>query len=154
VSSTGDGPPVEDPVVGRVRALLDLAARYHLAEMTVEAGDFKLCLRASVSGDEPAAAARSPEPVAPTSVPTEAVEDDSLVITAPMIGTFYLAPAPGEPPFVTPGDRIEIGQTVGIIEAMKIMNEIQADQAGELIEIVAQNGRGVEFGQPLFRLQP
>jgi acetyl-CoA carboxylase biotin carboxyl carrier protein len=71
-----------------------------------------------------------------------------------MIGTFYLAPGPGEAPYVMVGDTIEVGQTVAIIEAMKIMNEIQSDQAGVLEEVVARNGQGVEYGQPLFRLRP
>jgi acetyl-CoA carboxylase biotin carboxyl carrier protein len=79
---------------------------------------------------------------------------DGLIITAPMIGTFFTAPAPGEPPFVMVGDQVEAGQTVAIIEAMKIMNEIQAEQAGEVVEVLARNGQGVEYGQPLFRLRP
>jgi acetyl-CoA carboxylase biotin carboxyl carrier protein len=137
-----------------VRALLELAARHRLAELTVEAGDFKLRLR---SGDREAAAGGAPPaaaPVIPAPAPDEAPADDSLILTAPMIGTFYIAPAPGEPPFVSIGDRIEVGQTVAIIEAMKIMNEIQADKAGVLVELLAHNGQGVEFGQPLFRLRP
>jgi acetyl-CoA carboxylase biotin carboxyl carrier protein len=138
-----------DPVVGRVRALLDLAARPSLAELQVEAGDFKL----SVRTHGPVVTAAPPRPFlvaseGPTAEPAE------VIIIAPMIGTFFLAPAPGEAPFVEIGDRVEVGQTVAIIEAMKIMNEIQSEHAGEVVEVLARNGQGVEFGQPLFRLRP
>ena len=80
--------------------------------------------------------------------------DDQHVIRAPMIGTFYTAPAPNEPPFVQPGDVVEEGQTIGIIEAMKIMNEIAADRAGTVVELLAQNAQTVEYGSPLIRLAP
>jgi acetyl-CoA carboxylase biotin carboxyl carrier protein len=79
-------------------------------------------------------------------------QGDDCVITAPMIGTFYHAAAPGEPPFITQGDVIEEGQTIGIIEAMKIMNEIAADRTGVVEEIIAANGQTVEYGSPLVRL--
>lgn len=74
-------------------------------------------------------------------------------VTAPMIGTFYVAPAPNEPPFVNRGDVVEEGQTIGIIEAMKIMNEIASDMAGEIVEVIAKNGETVEFGSPLITLR-
>ncbi len=73
-------------------------------------------------------------------------------ITAPMIGTFYSSPSPGEPPFVRLGDRIEAGQVVGIIEAMKIMNEIVADRPGIVADIMVENAQAVEYGSPLLRL--
>jgi len=75
-------------------------------------------------------------------------------ITSPMVGTFYRSPAPDEPPFVDVGDRIRKGQTVCIIEAMKLMNELEAEISGELIEILVQNGEPIEFGQPLMRVKP
>ena len=78
----------------------------------------------------------------------------SIVITAPMIGTFYHAPAPGDPPFVNVGDPVEPGQVVGIIEAMKTMNEIPSEHAGVVAEILVANGQPVEYGQPLIRLEP
>lgn len=85
---------------------------------------------------------------------TTSPEDDSqsVYIEAPMIGTFYAAPGPGEPAFVEVGDQIEIGQTVAIIEAMKIMNEIVSDQSGTVAEILVRNAQAVEYGQPLYRL--
>jgi acetyl-CoA carboxylase biotin carboxyl carrier protein len=83
------------------------------------------------------------------------VEDERGIhtVTAPMIGTFYIAPAPNEPPFVNRGDAVEEGQTIGIIEAMKIMNEIASDMAGEIVEVIAGNGETVEFGSPLVTLR-
>ncbi|MYA90248.1 MAG: acetyl-CoA carboxylase biotin carboxyl carrier protein, partial [Synechococcus sp. SB0663_bin_10] len=73
---------------------------------------------------------------------------------APMVGTFYRAPAPEEPPFVDVGDRVQVGQTLCILEAMKLMNEIEADVAGEVVEVLVENGTPVEFDQPLLRLKP
>ena len=74
------------------------------------------------------------------------------MITAPMIGTFYSAPAPGDSPFVQVGDEIEVGQVIGIIEAMKIMNEIIADRSGIVVEVLAESAQAVEYGSPLVRL--
>ena len=90
-----------------------------------------------------------PPPAAVASSRSEYVE-----ITAPMVGTFYRAPAPGEPSFVEIGSRISIGQTVCILEAMKLMNELEAETSGEIIEILVENGTPVEFGQPLMRVKP
>jgi acetyl-CoA carboxylase biotin carboxyl carrier protein len=75
------------------------------------------------------------------------------VITAPMVGTFYASPTPGAKPFVEIGDEIKVGQVLCIIEAMKMMNQIEADKAGRITSIMAQNGDPVEFGQPLFVLE-
>jgi len=71
-----------------------------------------------------------------------------------MVGTFYRAPAPEEPPFVSVGDRVKTGQTVCIIEAMKLMNELEAEISGEIVEILVENGKPVEFNQPLMRIIP
>lgn len=75
-------------------------------------------------------------------------------IDAPMVGTFYISPAPGEPPFILPGDTVEPGQTVGMVEAMKIMNEVPAKVAGIIEKVLVENGDSVEFGQPLFAIRP
>ncbi|MBW4508382.1 MAG: acetyl-CoA carboxylase biotin carboxyl carrier protein [Scytonematopsis contorta HA4267-MV1] len=82
------------------------------------------------------------------------IEQKLLEIPSPMVGTFYRAPAPGEPAFIEVGDRIRSGQTVCIIEAMKLMNEIEAEVSGQVIEILLQNGEPVEYGQPLMRINP
>jgi acetyl-CoA carboxylase biotin carboxyl carrier protein len=73
-------------------------------------------------------------------------------IVSPMVGTFYSAPAPGEPPFVSVGDSVKPGQTVCIIEAMKLMNELEAEVSGQILEILVENGQPVEFNQPLMRI--
>lgn len=75
-------------------------------------------------------------------------------VTSPMVGTFYRSPAPDEPPFVSEGDRVGSSQTVCIIEAMKLMNEIEAEVSGRVVEILVENGAPVEFGQPLMRIDP
>lgn len=82
------------------------------------------------------------------------VEEDVPTIDSPMVGTFYVAPAPGEPPFVNPGDRVEAGQTVCIVEAMKLMNEVAAKFACTIEKVLVENGSPVEFGQPLFAVRP
>ena len=79
---------------------------------------------------------------------------DFLEVTAPMVGTFYRAPSPDDPPFVDIGSRVAIGQTVCILEAMKLMNELESEVSGEVIEILIENGTPVEFGQVLMRVKP
>ena len=86
---------------------------------------------------------------APSPPPQRLVE-----VLSPMVGTFYRSPAPGEPVFAEVGDRIRLGQTVCIIEAMKLMNEIEAEVSGQIMEILVQNGEPIEFGQPLMRVKP
>lgn len=93
--------------------------------------------------------------VTPEAAPAPTVDDKKWVdITSPMVGTFYAAPAPDEDPFVAVGDRINKGDTVCIIEAMKLMNEIEGEVAGQIMEILVQNGEPVEFGQVLMRINP
>lgn len=83
----------------------------------------------------------------------EAVADTGAYVKSPMVGTFYVAPSPDEPPFVKVGQEIIVGQTVGIVEAMKMMNEITSETAGTIVEILANNGQQVEYDQPLFRIE-
>ena len=95
----------------------------------------------------------SPAPsTPPPSVPGS--RSDLVEVTAPMVGTFYRAPGPEEPPFVEIGSRISVGQAVCILEAMKLMNELESEVSGEVIEILVENGTPVEFGQVLMRLKP
>jgi acetyl-CoA carboxylase biotin carboxyl carrier protein len=93
------------------------------------------------------------EPVSGT-LPTPLEQRLVETVISPMVGTFYKSPAPSEPPFVEVGDRIYVGQTVCIIEAMKLMNEIEAEVSGQIIEVLVQNGEPVEYGQPLMRINP
>nr|WP_230967975.1 acetyl-CoA carboxylase biotin carboxyl carrier protein [Nostoc sp. WHI] len=89
------------------------------------------------------------------SVNPPSIIDQRLVeVPSPMVGTFYRAPAPGEAAFVEVGDRVRKGQTVCIIEAMKLMNEIEAEVSGQVMEILLQNGDAVEYGQPMMRINP
>ena len=133
-----------------VKALIEMMARGGIADLSLETASVKLRLR---SGQPVGVVARPPVEVM-EAVATPVEETDAIVIPAPMIGTFYRAPKPGEPSFVEIGDAVEVGQTIGIIEAMKIMNEIAAEVGGVVIEILAGNGQAVEFGQPLLRLEP
>src|SRR2546429_8323566 len=96
----------------------------------------------------PAAAASAALPAAESAAPKP--KPNEHVITAPMVGTFYASPSPGAKAFVEIGDEIKVGQVLCIIEAMKMMNQIEADRAGRITSVMAQNGDPVEFGQPLF----
>lgn len=89
----------------------------------------------------------------PPAVPPPA-EPKWVEVISPMVGTFYRAPGPDEPPFVQVGDRVRVGQTVCIIEAMKLMNEIETEVSGCVVEILIQNGEPLEYGQPLMRINP
>jgi acetyl-CoA carboxylase biotin carboxyl carrier protein len=89
----------------------------------------------------------------PASTPS-VIESKVVEIPSPMVGTFYRSPAPGEAAFVEVGDRVRNGQTVCIIEAMKLMNEIETEVSGQIMEILVQNGEPVEYGQPLMRIKP
>ena len=100
-----------------------------------------------------APAAAFPAPVAAPPEPKAAASDANvLTVTSPFVGTFYRAPSPDAPPFVEPGSAVREGQTLCIVEAMKLMNEIEADCAGVVVEILVENGKPVEFEQPLFRI--
>jgi acetyl-CoA carboxylase biotin carboxyl carrier protein len=99
--------------------------------------------------------AAAPAPAAPAATAAEpAAKPEPVVegttVTSPMVGTFYRAPNPGAEPFVKVGDHVEAGQTLGIIEAMKLLNEIEAETSGTIKEICVENAQPVEFGQPLF----
>ena len=86
--------------------------------------------------------------------PAASNRGEFVEITAPMVGTFYRAPAPGEPVFIEIGSRVTVGQTVCILEAMKLMNELESEVTGEVVEILVDNGTPVEFGQPLIKVKP
>ncbi len=103
-------------------------------------------------GHAPAAASASVAEVAHAAAP--AVEEKKHhVVKSPIVGTFYEAPSPGSPPFVKVGDTVEVGQVLCIVEAMKLMNEIESDMAGEIVEKIAAAGQPVEYGQPLFAIR-
>jgi acetyl-CoA carboxylase biotin carboxyl carrier protein len=145
-----------------VSDLVDVMGRGGLTELDLDYLDIRIRLRVGPSIPAGAlqyvaAAPASPmpaatTPVAPAEVP--AARASGHVVTAPMVGTFYASPSPSDPPFVSVGDTIRVGQVIGIIEAMKIMNEITADAAGVVAEVVATNATAVEYGSELIRLAP
>ncbi|MFZ5468529.1 MAG: acetyl-CoA carboxylase biotin carboxyl carrier protein [Myxococcota bacterium] len=98
--------------------------------------------------------AELPRPSAPPPKPAAAAEKQGHLITSPFVGTFYRNPAPDQPPYTEVGAVVKKGQILCIVEAMKLMNEIEADVGGKVVEILVENGQPVEFGQPLFRLEP
>ncbi len=116
---------------------------------------------AQVAAPAPAAPAAAPTPAVPAASAAEpvvesegesALPDNAHVVTSPIVGTFYAAPSPDDPAYVRVGDRVEAGKVLCIVEAMKLMNEIESDVAGEILEIYPKNGQPVEFGEPLFAI--
>jgi acetyl-CoA carboxylase biotin carboxyl carrier protein len=93
-------------------------------------------------------------PVVSASGPTETVADDLVYVKSPIVGTFYRASAPTEKPYVSVGDQVEKGSVLCIVEAMKLMNEIDSEVAGEIVAVLVENGQAVEFGQRLFSIRP
>jgi acetyl-CoA carboxylase biotin carboxyl carrier protein len=140
-----------------IRALLELLREYGLSEVEVERSGERVRLRrdAAVPGPEPAAA---PAGRAPATGPAEASRETSrpelVTIEAPMVGIFYRAPSPDAEPFVREGDAVKRGQVLCIIEAMKLMNEIESKAGGRVVRVLAENGQPVEYGQPLFLIEP
>jgi acetyl-CoA carboxylase biotin carboxyl carrier protein len=105
----------------------------------------------------PSATHAAAPPTVPASAPKEpppAAEDGLHVVRSPIVGTFYESPSPGAPPFVKAGDTIDLGQVLCIVEAMKLMNEIESDIAGEIVKRLVNNGQPVEYGQELFAIRP
>src|SRR5579863_7452441 len=104
---------------------------------------------ATDAGDMPASAPASRAAKEAPAVPTEELH----MVRSPIVGTYYESPSPGSPPFCKPGDMIELGQILCIVEAMKLMNEIESDVAGELVKILVNNGQPIEYGQELFSIR-
>ncbi|MFB2539500.1 MULTISPECIES: acetyl-CoA carboxylase biotin carboxyl carrier protein [unclassified Acinetobacter] len=132
--------------IRKIKKLIDLMIESDLQAIEVKEGDQSI----SLARRNPVVAAAT---VAPVEAPAAPVVKTSrgAVETAPMVGVFYAAPSPGEAPFIKVGQTVSAGDSLGIIEAMKIMNPIEATQNGVIEEILVKNGDVVEFGQPLFR---
>ena len=145
--------PLDD--VGR---LVELLAESGVGEIQVRQGELEIVVKARTEAPvEPIALAHVPrvETAPEPETNGSAERDGSLhVLRSPLVGTFYRAPRPGEEPYVGVGEHVEAGQTLCIVEAMKLMNEIPADVPGEVVEILVENARGVEYDQPLFRIRP
>ena len=135
-----------------VERLTQLVQRGGLTSLEIKTDELKVKIHSGRS--EPVAIAAPVRPEAIGEPEMSVTELTGSVVTAPMVGTFYHSTSPAEPPLVQVGDRIEVGQVIGIIEAMKIMNEITSDRNGLVVEIVAQNGAAVEYGSPLLRVAP
>src|ERR1700733_10298611 len=140
----------------KLRTLLEVLAEKDVAEFEHEAEGVRLKLvrgARQAAGPPHYAAVEPPKSQAPASASSDEAPSDSLDVTSPFVGTFYRSPSPDAPMFVEVGSVVRSGQTLCIVEAMKLMNEIEADCSGTVIEIFAQNGKAVEFGQKLFRIR-
>jgi acetyl-CoA carboxylase biotin carboxyl carrier protein len=157
-----------------LKELIEFLIEKDIAEFELERGDVKV--RIKRAGDHtvvhthgeprfyavPPAPGAAPElgavpvvvaaPAAPAPAPTP--EEGLHSVKSPIVGTFYEAPSPGAPPFVKPGDTVEVGQVLCIVEAMKLLNEIESDVAGEIVKKLAVNGQPIEYGQELFVIRP
>jgi acetyl-CoA carboxylase biotin carboxyl carrier protein len=155
VKSAGGGEEMD-----RVRELARIAAEFDLAEIEVEpAGRVRLARRvaggAAVTAHAPSVMTSPAPALAVMPAPAaraEAAEEDGSFVTSPFVGTFYRSPSPEAPVFVEIGQVVRKGQVVCIIEAMKLMNEIESEAEGKLVEVLVKNAEHVEYGQKLFRL--
>jgi acetyl-CoA carboxylase biotin carboxyl carrier protein len=157
-----------------IKSIIELMMKNDLTEFELEKGDFKLRVKRGPSGEwiTSSAPVVAPAPVlthhAPVSAipiaapaipatapaPSPAPSGGTAQIVSPMVGTFYLSPSPDSPPYVSAGQEVNEDTVVCIIEAMKVMNEIKAETKGIIVEVLAQNGKPVEFGKPLFSVRP
>jgi acetyl-CoA carboxylase biotin carboxyl carrier protein len=153
----------------KLKTLIDLVSESNISELEITEAEGKVrivkgapatqaVVAAPVAMPAPAAPAvvavpAPAEPAATATAPAAAPVPQGHVIKSPMVGTFYRAPSPGAKPFVEVGQAVKEGEPVCIIEAMKILNEIEADRAGVIKEILVENGQAVEYGQPLFVLE-
>jgi acetyl-CoA carboxylase biotin carboxyl carrier protein len=153
-----------------LRELIEFLKEYQVAEFDLDRGDTKIRLKFSqpaaasagiadiarlvtaapiVQASAASAAAPAAQPDAPAPDP----EANLHIVKSPIVGTFYGSPSPGAAPFVSPGDHVEKGQVICIVEAMKLMNEIESDASGEVVKCLITNGQPIEFGQPLFQIR-
>ncbi len=149
--------------LGEIESLLKMLKENEVSAFSYRGDDFQLKLSIGPKGVvqtvvaqpalavAPAAVAAAPAPAAAAAPVAPA--DDSVVIDSPMVGTFYSAASPDADPYVKVGDRVQSGDVLCIVEAMKLMNEIEADVGGEIIEVLVENGQPVQFGQALFRIR-
>ncbi len=152
-----------------IRELLKLMEKFGVSDLSLSRGESRVRLRRAGSAQESAYAPvrQAPQPppqqagapssapgkTAPSSGETLAVRDNQFLVTSPIVGTFYRAPSPESPSYVEVGDTVSKGKVLCIVEAMKIMNEIESPVAGIVREICAKNGKPIEFGQVLFRIE-
>lgn len=149
----------------KLKKLIDLVEESGIAEIEVTEGEEKVRITRSLAAPQPVyaaapAVAAAPAPAVAAAAPAAAAgapaapeRDLSKAQTSPMVGTFYRAPGPNAPVFVEVGQSVNAGDTLCIIEAMKLMNEIEAERSGVVKEILVENGQPVEFGEPLFIIE-
>jgi acetyl-CoA carboxylase biotin carboxyl carrier protein len=156
-----------------LKELIEFLKEQDIAEFELERGDVKVRIKRSLPSAPPetrylavpaaptASAAMgipptaTPAPHAPPPEPVKAAaEEDFHQVRSPIVGTFYESPSPGSPPFIKLGDSVEVGQVLCIVEAMKLMNEIESDVAGEVVKKLVNNGQPIEYGQELFLIRP
>jgi acetyl-CoA carboxylase biotin carboxyl carrier protein len=157
-----------------LRELLEFLKEKGIAEFELERGDVKVKVKWPTAQPSPAPVpdsryfAVAPVPVPATAngvvppvtpppveaAPAVVVEEKFQPVKSPIVGTFYESPSPGAPPFVKVGDTVEVGQVLCIVEAMKLMNEIECDVAGEVVKKLVSNGQPIEYGQELFAIRP
>jgi len=149
-----------------LKELIEFLIEKDIAEFELERGDVKVKIKRAALPDSRYVAAQPPPMAAPAisapmpdrvdlaaaAVPEP--EEDLHIVRSPIVGTFYESPSPGSPPFVKVGDPLEVGQVLCIVEAMKLMNEIECDVAGELVKKLIANGQPIEYGQELFAVRP
>ena len=151
--------------IRKIKKLIELLEESGLAEIEITEGEESVRIARVMQGAPvvtqyapapmPVAAAPAPAPAAaeaPAAPSAPSARDENLV-TAPMVGTFYASPAPGAKSFVEVGQEVRVGQVLCIIEAMKMMNQIESERAGKVVAVLAKNGEPVEFGQPLFAIE-
>lgn len=144
-----------------IRNLVDLMKKNGIAVFKLERENFKITLKTNEAGQSVIQSVASPAPLPapeaqakPTKAPEVAAPASNLKeILSPMVGTFYNRPAPEAPPFVSEGQSVSADTVVCIVEAMKVMNEVKAEISGTVVEVCAENGKPVQFGQVLFRVQ-
>ena len=148
--------------IRKIKKLIELLEESGLAEIEITEGEESVRIARVTQGAPavnhhaaPPAATAASAPAAPPPAPAPAApaaRDENLV-TAPMVGTFYASPSPGAKAFVEVGQEVQVGQVLCIIEAMKMMNQIESERAGKVVAVLAKNGEPVEFGQPLFAIE-
>jgi acetyl-CoA carboxylase biotin carboxyl carrier protein len=153
-----------------IKELIQFLKEEDIAEFELERGDVKIRIKRGAPQESGGATERiiavhsATAPGIPVAVPaapgppvapaTTAPEEELHIVRSPMVGTYYESPSPGSPPFVKPGDMVEAGQVLCIVEAMKMMNEIEADVGGEIVKSLVKNGQPIEYGHELFAIRP
>jgi acetyl-CoA carboxylase biotin carboxyl carrier protein len=148
--------------VDKIKEIMALLAGSDVSSLEWKSGGESLAIRRGGPSPMPQATVGPLHLVAPASSSSgpnatasiAAVPEKTLTITSPFVGTFYRAASPEAPAFIEVGQTVRKGQVLCIVEAMKLMNEIEAETAGRVVEVLVQNGQSVEFGEPLFRLEP